>query len=720
MTLRVPALSLLFALALSASTLAQSPPVHHNLHVVLQPDQGQIQVHDQIVFPREHAISQTWEFALHKRFQLLAPKAASLSGSTPRLRKYQVRLDRDQSPLELHYVGNFPVGDTAATEQKTQPLAEGRINAQEVYLDQASAWYPLTPDGVAFHMEVELPPGWLAVSQGKQIHQRTDPGNTTSVWEETHRQNNIYLVAGPFTRYQRSTPLAEALVYLRTADPTIAQRYLSVTEHYLALYEDLIGPYPYAKFAMVENIWETGYGMPSFTLLGARVLRLPFILYSSYPHEILHNWWGNSVYVDYSQGNWSEGLTAYLADHLIQQQRGQGPEYRRSALQKYADYVQDAEDFPLTRFRSRHNEATQAVGYNKTLMVFHMLRRQIGDRHFLEGLRRFYRKYRFQTASFRDLQQTFEDTALTELNTFFDQWLQRTGAPRLSIQKMQVIPLSSGAFRITGQIRQVQPGPAYQLRVPLAITLEETPAAQQIELPMATKSLDVDLSFSTRPVRMDVDPQFDLFRRLDTQERPPALGQVFGADNVSLILPSDAPRTIQNAYQTIARAWQRRHPGWHIEWDQAVEAWPEDHPVWIFGWKNRLIPSLIQRLATKVQLNSRSIQIDNQSFSLPTHSAVLTSRSSGTEPVTAAWLGLGDPEAAAGLARKLPHYGKYSYLVFAGTAPENILKGQWSTDESPLSVSLVPAGFPERGQLTLDEALRRDPTRSSQNSLTNN
>ena len=70
------------------------------------------------------------------------------------------------------------------------------------------------------------------------------------------------------------------------------------------MYRQLIGPYPYGKFALVENFWETGYGMASFTLLGPQVIRFPFILNSSYPHEILHNWWGNSVFVDYASGNW--------------------------------------------------------------------------------------------------------------------------------------------------------------------------------------------------------------------------------------------------------------------------------------------------------------------------------------------------------------------------------------------------------------------------------
>ena len=194
-------------------------------------------------------------------------------------------------------------------------------------------------------------------------------------------------------------------------------------------------PYPYAKFALVENFWETGYGMPSFTLLGSQVIRFPFILHSSYPHEILHNWWGNSVFVDYEQGNWCEGLTAYMADHLIQEQRGTGGEYRRNTLQRYRDYVREGRDFPLVEFRSRHNAATEAVGYGKALMLFHMLRRELGDDTFRKGLAGFYRKHRGQRARFDDLQAAFESAAEKQLGPVFQQWLTRTGAPQLAIDR---------------------------------------------------------------------------------------------------------------------------------------------------------------------------------------------------------------------------------------------------------------------------------------------
>ena len=179
---------------------------------------------------------------------------------------------------------------------------------------------------------------------------------------------------------------SSAAYRLRTPDQALADRYLDATAQYIEMYRGLLGPYPYSKFALVENFWETGYGMPSFTLLGEQVIRFPFILTSSYPHELLHNWWGNSVFVDFAGGNWCEGLTAYLADHLFAEQRGQGAEHRRAILQRVTSYVTPANDFPLSKFEGRYNAATEAVGYGKAAMVWNMLREKVGDARFVDAL----------------------------------------------------------------------------------------------------------------------------------------------------------------------------------------------------------------------------------------------------------------------------------------------------------------------------------------------
>ena len=202
-------------------------------------------------------------------------------------------------------------------------------------------------------------------------------------------------MAGAWHEYSDHAGDVEIFAFLREADPALAGKYLEATKRYLKLYEGMLPAYPYASFALVENFWETGYGMPSFTLLGPRIIRFPFILHSSYPHEILHNWWGNSVFVEFESGNWCEGLTAYLADHLVKEGLGRGAEYRRDTLKNYSNFIHEGKDFPLAEFRSRHSSASEAVGYGKSLMLWHMLRRSIGDKRFTAGLRGFYAAYRF-------------------------------------------------------------------------------------------------------------------------------------------------------------------------------------------------------------------------------------------------------------------------------------------------------------------------------------
>ena len=155
---------------------------------------------------------------------------------------------------------------------------------------------------MTFNLQVELPRHWDAVSQGERIQHIKNEDKTLVQWESPEPQDEIFLVASRFTEYLRHTGKVTSMVFLRTPDEDLANKYLEATSRYIAMYDKLIGPYPYKKFALVENFWETGFGMPSFTLLGPTVIRLPFIINSSYPHEILHNWWGNSVFPEYSQG----------------------------------------------------------------------------------------------------------------------------------------------------------------------------------------------------------------------------------------------------------------------------------------------------------------------------------------------------------------------------------------------------------------------------------
>ncbi|NBX44358.1 MAG: hypothetical protein EBR00_04790 [Gammaproteobacteria bacterium] len=320
-----------------------------------------------------------------------------------RAKRYRVRLAEGQHEFQLRYQGKVDFGFETPSQEYARGFSEtaGTINSQGTYLAGSTLWYPwIGSQLLTFELSARSPEGWHLISPGSGSS-RDEQG--VSHWSSASPVDELHIVGGPLTRYSRSVGAATAEVYLREPDPVLAAKYLESTARNLEMYRQMLGPYPYDKFALVENFWETGYGMPSFTLLGPQIIRFPFILTSSYPHEILHNWWGNGVFVDYDSGNWCEGLTAYHADHLYKEQAGQGADYRRDTLKKYRDFVREARDFPLTEFRSRHSPATEAVGYGKALMTYHMLRRQVGDTVYLRGLQRFYREQRGKQATFMDL-----------------------------------------------------------------------------------------------------------------------------------------------------------------------------------------------------------------------------------------------------------------------------------------------------------------------------
>ncbi len=205
-------------------------------------------------------------------------------------------------------------------------------------------------------------------------------------------------------------------------------------EGYIRLYSDQIGAYPFDEFSVVSSPLPTGFGMPTLTYLGIDVLRLPFIKATSLGHEVLHNWWGNGVYVDYERGNWCEGLTTFMADYYYKE-RESAQAARAMRLDWLRDFaaVAPGQDFPLREFTARSHGTSQIVGYHKAAYVFLMLRDLLGTHSFDAGLRRFWRDHRFRRASWDDLRRAFEQQSGRSLSAFFAQWLDRAGAPELKI-----------------------------------------------------------------------------------------------------------------------------------------------------------------------------------------------------------------------------------------------------------------------------------------------
>ena len=574
----------------------------------------------------------------------------------------------------------------------------GLIVPEGSFLSGSSFWVPTRPGDVfTFDLRAEVPPDWRSVSQGRMAIARSQGQRHFTRWICPHPMEEIYWVAGPWEEHhvRHGNVFAQTFTYAHT-DSSIYNRYLRGTGRYLDLYEAQIGPYPFAKFALVENFWQTGFGMPSFTLLGDRVIRLPFILDTSYGHEILHNWWGNGVFVEAQEGNWCEGLTTYGADYAYKEQESPDAarEYRRSALQGYLDYVSESEDIPLSRFRERHDFSTQAVGYSKSMMVFHQVRRALGDEAFRSGLRAFYRDFLWKRASWRDLFGSFAaqlpgsaSQRAAWQQRQLEQWIERTGAPTLRLTSATRARLGAEWSVELHVAQEVAPGATpFSLQVPVRVL---GPDGEQIDQVMEMRSEEdrLDVACPFEPLRVEIDPDFDVLRRLHREEIPASLSQVLGADSVVIVIADDQTAEMTAALEELAQTWAKDQAALVVmESDlpelpgsaMGVEGQPA---IWLLG----LGPLAEREIAGQTEITKTAGEwiVDGTPF--PASSSLVLAGSVLDGNVRGVVIPA-SPAMVAAIGRKIPHYGKYSYLVFEGET--NVGKGVWKAGDSPLARDL--------------------------------
>ena len=656
-------ISLLLALVAAPNKVGAFDSTHHQLQIELDPSTHFARIEDTIKF--KGSLENCESFYLHANLKVDKISDGWKVKNSSGVLKFDFVKNRTKTcpeTLVLSYSG--VLHDRSIGPDDTKDF-DGFFFSGESY------FYPRSNKSssqVTFEMQVSLPEPWQAVSQGQRQDSQLLRGRKIVSWKSSYPTEEIFLIGNKFDIYTTVYNGLPLYVFLLQQEDALASKYLQAAKGYIDFYSKLIGPYPYKKFALIENSRQTGYGMPSFTLMGSRIIRFPFILHSSYPHEILHNWWGNGVLPDIKQGNWSEGLTAYLADHLLMELKGKGAPYRFQEMMKYLNYVNESNDFLLSEFSYRDSMASQAIGYAKLLMVFHMLRTEIGDENFLKGLKKFYATYKYKYANYGDIRENFEEVSGKDLSIFFRQWIHRKGAPEIRLKQTSYVYLKN---RYNLKVTVEQSAPVFELKLPVAIWTTSSPLGEIHFIKLNEKNMEFSFELSSEPVALQLDPYNDVFRRLGGDEVPASLGQTYGAEAVSALLPKNGNLDYQKFAQSVAKP-EMIFTG--------IGNKPEGN-IWFFGIEHMLRKKFIEQLKKlNIVVTKNGIKAQGKSFHWENHSFVFTLPRTDHKKGTMTWVIAGNAESIPGLIRKLPHYGKYGYLVFEGTAPKNIEKGTWPSN----------------------------------------
>jgi aminopeptidase N len=509
-----------------------------------------------------------------------------------------------------------------------------------------------------------VPEAQKAIVPGRLIEELSADGLYSAVFESEIPTLGIVLIAGPFVVNERRHNKVMLRTYFSPELVDLSDAYLDSTAQYIDHFEELIGDYPFSSFNIVSGPLPVGLGFSGMTYMGESVLKLPFIRFTSLGHEVLHNWWGNGIEIDYRSGNWAEGLTTYMADYAFVGKRD-ADNAKRMRIEWLRDYaaLPPRRDQAVRSFISRRHDASQIIGYNKVAFIFHMLSRKVGEPNFKLGIRRFWRQHKFQTASWGDIQKTMEDTSGLDLRTFFEQWIDRSGAPSLIMSNV-LLEAEKVSFTLS------QPELPYSLNVPIKLITKD--GEEMFQASIDGKASQIDLPLSAQPLSISVDPDFDVFRRLDSTEASPILRDTTLAANSVVVFIGSHKAMQKMAKQLAARIMDRPS-----RFEKASQMSKHNGPMLIIGTTLEVAQFLHQKdfPATPKTLQGRGT------------ARVWAARRQSSDGTSLPLLVVeaNDPQALQDLLRPLPHYGRRGYLVF--NAAKAIDDGVWPAGGGPLSVT---------------------------------
>ncbi len=277
-------------------------------------------------------------------------------------------------------------------------------------------------------------------------------------------------------------------------------------ERVLQFFVNRVGPYPYEKLANVQS--KTRYGgmenasnifYNEGSVTGTR--RSEGLI----AHEVAHQWFGNSV----SEADWnhiwlSEGFATYFTQLYLENAYGrdrlvEGMARARASVVRFHGRAPNLAvvDESITN----PNQLLSANSYQKGGWILHMLRREVGDEAFWDGIQRYYTRYRDGNALTEQFRDEVETASGQDLDAFFAQWAYTPGHPVFD----GTWTYSVDTQTLTLSLEQTQDGPAFS--TPLDLGLVAADGTVQVEtVDLTQRAQTITLNIPAAPTEIVLDP----------------------------------------------------------------------------------------------------------------------------------------------------------------------------------------------------------------------
>ena len=289
-------------------------------------------------------------------------------------------------------------------------------------------------DKATLTFKLILPANLTPIANGKLVSQRELPKNKrVSEWrQETPISTYIFgFAAGPFHIVKEKRRNIE-LQYLATNySESEVRRIFRETPGMLDFFEDRAGvKYADKTYTQVLAAGGVEQEMSSFTALkesyGKQLLENEQDLWLA-AHEFAHQWWGNMVTCrDWNHFWLNEGIATFMAAAYLEHRFGRAL-YLREIETYRANYekVRSAGKDKSLVFPDWLNPTREdrILVYDKGAYVVHLLREEMGEPAFWNGLRLFTRRHFGKSVVTNDFVAAMEEANGKSLKEFFAKWV---------------------------------------------------------------------------------------------------------------------------------------------------------------------------------------------------------------------------------------------------------------------------------------------------------
>lgn len=296
----------------------------------------------------------------------------------------------------------------------------------------AMSWYPVNNhprDKATYTMRIRVPKPYVAAANGVLAEVRNAGTHTMYVWQ----------MAEPMASYLATVHIGELEVeessgasgvpirnYFPLDTPADVRDDFARTDEMIQYMAELISPYPFDSYgvALVDAPLPFALETQTLSTFGNNGADEGTVF-----HELMHQWFGNSVSPASWQDIWlNEGFATYFQLLWLEHKQGRAAldEEVREAYQALSRGKVDTLPIP-----QRIENMFSGGVYTRGALTLHALRVSLGDEQFFRTLQTYYIRYQHSTASTQDFLGVVREVGGAEAEQSTRAWLYEPTLPPL-------------------------------------------------------------------------------------------------------------------------------------------------------------------------------------------------------------------------------------------------------------------------------------------------